>query len=464
MRRLLHSPLLAFVLCATAAAPAWAGVRIEEEAETLGSKVRRWTMLQDARRLQVTRTEGVGVLYHAGVRTGVVAEIGRPDRGLIYQVDPTARTYRVVSADALAESLRRAAAAPANPNDQPLRTLYRSETTAVEVVPTGKKKRIAGLDAEQILARAVVGATNLVSGSRFNFTFDQEVWITRDPRLLQEVSKFEEAYVDGFGTALSLQEAEVVGGQWNDAFINHIRSMNDRVRALGGYPLAQTTTVLEEALAQQKGEKGSSRKLTVAARAVRKVTFEEIPQAEFEPPAGFRNSETGETLVASEPAPMPEPAPPTPAPAAEKRVVSVRVDRGPVAAGPAAASPGSREAAVTGAATSAPGSRSAAEPGDGRLRPAEVVEKPLAAAVSPAPAAPRAATVSAPPTNVVLPGNARGSKGSPGKAAPVAPAPAAGSPALPAPGQVIVLKTAAPPQPVTVDEPLLEGKKRKKGR
>jgi hypothetical protein len=51
------------------------------------------------------------------------------------------------------------------------------------------------------------------------FTFDQQIWITRDEQLLREVRGFEEAYIEQFGSAATLTQAQLMSGEWSDAFI-----------------------------------------------------------------------------------------------------------------------------------------------------------------------------------------------------------------------------------------------------
>ncbi len=289
-RRLLHAALA----LGLAALPgiARADLRIEEKLTSLDSSLTRWTMIKGDKRSIVTRAETSGVLYNAGAKYGAYVEIARPDKELIWEVDPQERSYRELSRDQFVKLLQRGIQAPRSANDQPLRTLYKSETTAIEVSPTGKTKRIAGYQAEEVMARVVIGATNLLSGNKLSFTFDQTVWITKDETLMSEISAFEDAYFDAFGSAASLQQAQLLAGNWNDAFIPHLRAMNDRIRALKGFVLASSTTVTEQALAQDKSEKSKQRTLQVAGSEIRKISVDTLPASEFELPAGYINADT----------------------------------------------------------------------------------------------------------------------------------------------------------------------------
>ncbi|MGV3721663.1 MAG: hypothetical protein ACO1SX_12195, partial [Actinomycetota bacterium] len=297
-----------------------ADVRIEEQATTLEAKVKRWTAIKGDKRVIVTRAEPTGHAYNAGARYGAYVEIARPDKELLWELDPQERSYREIAANDFIRILQQGIQPPRNPNDQPLRSLYRSQTTTIEVAPTGKERKIAGFSAEQVIARVVVGAQNQVSGNQFTFTFDQEIWITKDERLVKEIQGFESAYFDQFGTAASLQQAQLMAGGWNDAFITHLRAVNDRVRALQGVPLSVTTTVTEEALAQAKGDKNSARKLTVGSLEVKKITLQSIPDSEFELPVGYINSDTkvavappaGEPMKVASANPVAPPAPEMP--------------------------------------------------------------------------------------------------------------------------------------------------------
>jgi hypothetical protein len=321
MSRPILTPAL-LVCAALAAAPACADLRLEERGSSLDSKVTRWIAMKEGKRAIVTRAESTGVLYNAGARYGAYVEIQRPDRELIWELEPRERSYREITADEFTKILQRGIQGARNANDQPLRSLYAPDgaTTAIEVVPTGKEKTIAGFRAEQVIARAVVGVQNRVSGNRFSFTFDQEIWLTKEPAIVKEVQACDDAYADAFGSAVTLQQARVVASEWSDAFITHVRAMNDRVRALGGVPLAVTTTVTEEAIAQGKDEKGSSRKLTVSSMEIRKITVESIPDSEFELPVGYINADTKVAVAppaGSDPqAPLAAPPAPAPAPAA----------------------------------------------------------------------------------------------------------------------------------------------------
>lgn len=290
-----RSPYLAGLLLAgLALAPgiARADIRIEERSTTLDSTATRWIYIKGDKRSIVTKTETTGALYNAGARYGAYVEIARPDKELIWEVDPQERSYREITPAQFTKFLQKGIQAPRNGSDQPLRSLYKADTTAVEVRPTGETKRIAGFPAEQVVARVVVEAQNQVTGNQLRFTFDQELWITRDEQVMREVKGFEDAYVDAFGSAVTLAQAKLMSGEWNDAFITHLRAMNDKIRALGGYPLVTNTTVTEEALAQSKGEKGTSRKLVVGSTDVRKISLDTIPDGEFELPAGYINADT----------------------------------------------------------------------------------------------------------------------------------------------------------------------------
>lgn len=321
--------LPAVLLLGFAALPssARADLRIEEKLTSLDSSVTRWTMIKGDKRSVVTRAETSGVLYNAGARYGAYVEIARPDRELIWELDPQERSYREMNRDQFVKLLQRGIQAPRTANDQPLRTLYKSETTAIEVSPTGKSKKIAGYPAEEVLARVVIGATNLLSGSKLSFTFDQTVWISKDEALTSQVGAFEDAYFDAFGSAASLQQAQLLAGSWNDAFIPHLRAMNDRIRALKGVVLASSTTVTEQAIAQDKSEKSKERTLQVASSEIKKISVDTLPETEFELPAGYVNADTKVAVapklptpdVAPAPSPQPERVavakPPTPDPA-----------------------------------------------------------------------------------------------------------------------------------------------------
>ena len=283
---------LALSLATLIPAVAHADLRMEETSTSLNSTVKRWTFIKGDKRSIVSRAETSGVLYNAGGRYGAYVEIARPDQEKIFEIDPQERSYKELTADQFSKILQKGIQAPRNANEQPLRSLYQSETTTIEVVPTGKEKRIAGFQAEEVMARVVIGAQNLVSGNKFVFTFDQEIWITKDAAVMKEIRGFEDAYAEHFGSAATVSQARLLAGEWNDAFVTHLRAVNDRVRALGGFPLSCTTTVTEEAVAQAKGEKGSSRKFVVATNEVKSLSLESVADSEFDVPVGYINSDT----------------------------------------------------------------------------------------------------------------------------------------------------------------------------
>jgi hypothetical protein len=379
-----------------------ADLRIEERSTALDSTVNRWIFIKGDRRSIVSRAEVSGVLYHAGARHGAYVEIARPDRELIWELDPQERSYREIPFSQFSRLLQKGVQAPRTSEEQPLRTLYRSETTAIEVVPTGKTKRIAGLPAEEVVARVVVGATNLVSSRKFIFTFDQQIWLTKDPQVMQELEAFEEAYVERFGTAASLQQVQLLAGPWNDSFINHLRAVNDRVRALKGFPLAVTTTVTEAAVAQEKNEKGNTRKITVGSSEVRKISFETIPDREFELPVGYINADTKVAVAA--PLPVPDATPPAPAPVAEapapapEKPAAEKPEEPVVAPAPAPAAPPAPAPVV---ARNNPPAPSEGSPSPAAA-PAPPTARPMPTArPAPGPAIP---VVTAPPSNVIVKG------------------------------------------------------------
>jgi hypothetical protein len=470
-----------------------ADIRIEETGTTLNSTVKRWTFIKGEKRSIVTRHETAGVLYNAGARYGAYVEIARPDIELIWELEPQEKSYREIRADQFSRLLQKGIQAPRSANDQPLRTLYRSETTAIEVVPTGNTKRIAGYEAEEVVARVVVGAQNLVNGNRLSFTFDQKIWMTKDERILKEVRPFDEAYAEAFGSAATLQQARLLAGEWNDAFITHLRAVNDRVRALQGFPLSVTTTVTEEAIAQAKGEKSTKREFTVASMEVKRISLESIPESEFELPAGYINSDTkvavapkaappaetpAPTAVAA-PAPAPVVArnpPPAPAPAALREKPKVEpvpvVAKAPAAPGSAATTTGETAPAAPGTPSAQPkpepGPAVAANPPASPSPAPKPEEKPVVAA-APAPVVPDATVgTSRVPTNVRVPG---------GPAAPAASASApvarnepavvpGGAPRTTASGPVVpvISSRQAVPPPVVIDEPEVDRKGKRKRR
>jgi hypothetical protein len=415
-----------------------ADIRIEERSTSLDSTVTRTTAIQGEKRAVISRADTTGVLYNAGARYGLYVEVARPDKELIWEIDPQERSYKEIPVAQFSRILQKGVQAPRSANDQPLRTLYRADTTAVEVVPTGRTRRIAGYEAEEVMARVVVGAQNLVSGNEFQFTFDQQIWLTKDPAILKEVHGFEEPYAEKFGSTLSLTQARLLAGEWSDAFITHIRALNDRVRALQGFPLAVTTKVTETAVAQAKGEKGSSRELAVASSEVRKISLESIPDSEFELPAGYINSDTKVAVAPAVPAPAPVAAPIPAAPIPQPVVVA----KNPPVPAPAAPVPGPVVAAAPAPTPAAP------------------VVSPR-----PQPAVASAATV---PSNVIVPGPVEANpapsriKTTPVLVTHYTPPPSAGNVAVLAAVSPALSNGRRSAPPVTIDEPefLVTGKKK----
>jgi hypothetical protein len=444
---------------------AQADVRIEERSSTLNSNFTRWISVKGERRAIVTKAdlEVGGALFNAGAKYGAYVEIARPDQELIWELDPQERTYKVVKAEQFSRLLQKGIQAPRNPNEQPLRTLYRSETTAIEVVPTGKTKRIAGLTAEEVKARVVVGAQNLINGKQLVFTFDQEIWITKDERLVKETREFEQAYAETFGSAASLSQAQLMAGEWNDAFITHLRAMGDRVRALGGFTMAMTTTVTEEAIAQSKNEKNNSRSFVVASMEVRRVTMDSIPENEFELPAGYIDQDTKVAVAPKTPELMPagpavvaQPKPMMPAVAVEPKPTMPSVAAEPKTMG---TTPPSVVAQNPPSSATGPGTSAATAPPSVPAGPA--------VAVAPKPEFP-VAIPGGPPTNILVPGGpvAPGATAPrPGRATPVLvqgytpPAVANNYPVL-QPYSLTTTKDA--PAPVTIDEPVPDKKRKKR--
>ncbi len=438
-------------LAVTLAAPAQADVRIQERLTTLNSDVSRWTMVKGGLRSVVTRAQTVGPIYDAGARHGLYVEVARPDRELIYQIDPQEKSYREITEPQFKKLLQRGIQLPRDANQQPLRSSYTSQTTAIEVVPTGKTKKIAGFDTEQLIARLVVGAQNVRTGKDLRFTFDQEVWITRDERLVNEIRAAEDAQVDVFGTAATLSQVEVMAGEWNDPFVNHIRALNDRVRALGGYPLSVSTTVLEEALAQSKDEKSTARRLNVMSGEVVKISLDTIPAHEFEVPVGYINSDT---KIAAAPVATPTSPEMTPTVPPVRPTRTARTD----AATPPGGTAGEKIASGSGSAVG----MSAATP--------VVAAPPMERVASAPPVTPTTAGPAGAPTRSPGTGTPRGT----GSPTPPVPAPPVRTPPVvvtTAPPVVTTgtlpdlgtVRTNTPPPPVVIDElDTLGGKKKRR--
>jgi hypothetical protein len=319
-----------------------ADIRMVEQNSVMDSAITRWIAVKGTKRSIVTRAEVTGVLYDAGARYGAYVEIARPDKELIWDLDPQEKSYREVTASLFTRTLQKGIQGSRRPEEQPLRAMYRSQTTTMDVNPTGRSRRIAGYNAEEYLARVIVGVENVSRNTKGAVTIDQHIWLTKDPAILREVLPFEEAYVEQFGSGVTLQQAEVMAGEWSDVFINHVRALNDRVRKEGGYPLAVTTEISWEAIAQSKDEKSTVTKAPLFMTEVKEIRLDTIPDSEFELPRGFINQDTivaqgpkiGPTTVANA-------APPS---APSSTNVAAAQPVGPAAAGPA---PGTTVAAVT---------------------------------------------------------------------------------------------------------------------
>lgn len=388
-----------------------ADVRFTTVAKSLGSTVTTETLIKGAKRRLNRNYALKGVLYDAGGRTGQMVEIARPDMGLIWEADPKARTYREVLSSQLIRELRLAAAPSTDPNKQPLRSVYSTNSTQIKLQYTGKQKRVAGLPCKEIEATVVIGVRNLYSNTQGRVLFTLTAWMTEDRELVRQVNAFDAAYAEAMGSTLSLAEAELLNSEWMDAFVPHIRAMQDRLRATGAFPMASTLIISWQAIAQTKREKSRTQTDTVVTTEVKSVQFDAIADSEFEVPRSYRRDFRDQTKPSIAATPQPTaPVGSRPAPATVARITPpagtptptllVAVGAKPLLPGEAAPAPRARTQFVRAPVDPLP------EPPKPAVTPTAPTPPPTKVAKNDPPAAPPVATptqATPPPTPAVQP-------------------------------------------------------------
>ncbi|MBI3910723.1 MAG: hypothetical protein HY320_07300 [Armatimonadetes bacterium] len=273
-------PLGLLVLILAAASPAFADVRLEMEGRALGAQLTREVAVHGTWRRITTRGKLSGVLRDVHAREHVI-EIARGDRKVVWDIDPVSRTYREVSCEQLKERLAAAAHARG-----PLRQRYRAGNPQVEVGSAAGKRQIAGLDCERVQARLAVPITVTESGEQATVRFTFDLWVTHDPRVLEPLAAFETAYTQAVGANVTLAEVEALAGQWSDVFVTHVPGVLAQVRARG-YPMRTELQVTWENVPTRASEKPRSTTIGELVTEVRRVSFDALPDAEFDLPQGY---------------------------------------------------------------------------------------------------------------------------------------------------------------------------------
>jgi hypothetical protein len=279
---------LAVVTAVSLGTAARADIRFTETIRTADGEVRREILLRaDRRRIETKPVEwkgGPGT--DARLRPSI--EITRLDRQETWRLDPDAKRYETLPLRRASGSGRSAA----DPSQDLLHAHYRPGEAEISVGrPAGAREaggagKIAGFATERVRLKRVVSLRSASTAREAHLELVMDAWITRDPRLLAEVSRFEGG--DGPGTSESLVPIRTRSGALIGGLAPQVAALNAKLRTLGGYPLNASLTVTWESPDASAKRHAARPSVGTMAIEVTAVSFETLADSAFEIPADYQ--------------------------------------------------------------------------------------------------------------------------------------------------------------------------------
>jgi hypothetical protein len=304
---------LAVVSMISIGASARADIRFTQTIRTADGEVRREILLRADRR----RIETKPVDWKGGpgedARLGAAIEITRLDRKETWRLDPDTKRYEALP---LQRAKERASAGGGKTlaEQDLLRAHYRpgeAEITVGRPEPAGK---IAGFATERVRLKRVVPLRSASSARAARVELVMDAWITRDPKILAEVGRFEGA--DRPGSAESLVPIRTRSGAVIGGLAPQVTALNAQLRALGGYPLNTSLTVTWESPDASAKRHAARPSVGTMAIEVTAVSFEPLADSVFEIPAGYQLAGAPAPAAVASPVNPGTPAVPAPGTAA----------------------------------------------------------------------------------------------------------------------------------------------------
>src|SRR5205823_4776106 len=185
-------------------------------------EVRRDTLLRGDRRRIETEPAGSKRGAGEGARPSAAVEITRLDKGAIWRLDQSAKQYEAMPFQRVRGTGGHDAEAP--PAHGLLREHFRPGEAEITIGKPAPAGMIAGFATERVRATRVVPLRSATTAREARVELAMDAWITRDPRILEEVSRFERGGGDGPEGAESVARIRTGSGALIGGLAPHVRA------------------------------------------------------------------------------------------------------------------------------------------------------------------------------------------------------------------------------------------------
>lgn len=275
--------LLAVAVSLALAAPALADVTLKEKTVSTGlagfgngTSERTFVIAGDKSRSddQFTYTGRFKTLAGGG-KPRSSAEIVRLDREVVWSLDPQKKQYTEMTFAEMralvAAGVAEAQAGAEKPGNEPARDV--EMTYRVDVQRTGKKDKVNGFDAENVIVTITATAKDKKDGGSGGYTMKMDQWLSAQVPGQAEVTAFYRRYAEkmGFDPQMRGQFAGLMA-QYGDA----VKQAAEKLKDLKGYPVRSTVTLTlgAELTPEQQAQLEKSRAEANAKRAEEKTKQE----------------------------------------------------------------------------------------------------------------------------------------------------------------------------------------------
>lgn len=275
--------LLAVAVSLALAAPVLADVTLKEKTVSTGlagfgngTSERTFVIAGDKSRSddQFTYTGRFKTLAGGG-KPRSSTEIVRLDRELVWSLDPQKKQYTEMTFAEMRALIAAGAAEARAEMDEPGKERAKDVemTYKVDVQRTGKKDKINGFDAENVIVTITATAKDKKDGGEGGYTMKLDQWLSTQVPGQAELAAFYRRYAEkmGFDPQTRNQFAGLMA-QYGDA----VKQAADKLKDLKGYPVRSTVTLTlgAELTPEQQAQLEKSRAEAKAKRAEEKTKQE----------------------------------------------------------------------------------------------------------------------------------------------------------------------------------------------
>lgn len=288
--------LLAVAVSLALAAPALADVTLKEKTVSTGvagfgngTSERTFVIAGDKSRSddQFTYTGRFKTLAGGG-KPKSSTNIVRLDRDLVWMLDPEKKQYSELTFAEMREALEKGAAEAREEMDKPenRRAKDVEMTYKVDVERTGKKDKVNGFDAENVIVRITATPKDTKTGETAgSYTLKMDQWLSPQVPGQAEVTAFYRRYAEkmGFDPQMQHQFAGLMH-QYGEA----VKQAAGKMKDLKGYPVRSTVTMSfgAEPTPEQQAQTDKARAEAQAKRAEEKTKQEAKEDDEAKVQAG----------------------------------------------------------------------------------------------------------------------------------------------------------------------------------